>query len=192
MSQDNVAPAKIKPRKKSPRRITPDYLHNAGLAYLQRFAASSGHFRAVMMRKIDRSCRHHTDQDKDACAKQLESLIERYVSAGLLDDAGYTRGAVTSLRRRGLSARAIQFKLTAKGVGSDMIADAVEEHGEDDLMAALRLARRKRIGPFRVKPDDHPDKAMAAMARAGFGYDTARRALNMDPDEAQAILGESA
>ena len=56
---------------------------------------------------------------------------------------------------------------------------------ESELAAALVLARRRRIGPFRS--GDAPDLAgqrreLAVLARAGFPQDVARRALAMAAD----------
>lgn len=192
MSQISAKAAKIKPEKtrRPPRRITPSYLRNAGLHYLERFAASTGGFRAVMTRKIDRSCRAHPDQDREECLKQLESLIAEFRERGLLNDESYVKAMTESLRRRGLSARMIRAKLAAKGVESGAItaalaayADEEENAGQDaECTAARRLIRRKRLVNA---AGEYGEKAMAALARAGFGYDTVRRALE---EEAQEIL----
>ncbi len=168
--------------RKPPKTITADYLHNSGLYYLQRFAASSAHFRRVMMRKIDKSCMAHPDQDKEACKVLLEDVVAKFIRSGLLDDGAYLRGSVESLRRRGLSARAIEAKLAAKGVPQGQVRQALNDRdGEDkdaDMTAAIRFAQRKRLGS---KGD--PVKAMAAMARAGFDYETARKALDYKEED---------
>ncbi len=179
-----------KSARKPPKKITPTYLHNAGLAYLERFPTSSGHFRGVMMRKVERSCRFHADQDRAACAQMVEDVITKFREMGLLNDAAYTRGMVNSLRRRGASATAIKSKLAAKSLAADDVTQALAEHAEeggaDDQGAALLHARKRRIGPFRpVAKEINRDKELAALARAGFSYDVAERALSMDPDEAE-------
>lgn len=192
MDEDNTENGPRKPRKerKPPKKITPDYLHNSGLHYLQRFPASSGHFRTVMMRKVDRSCHHHTTQDREECAKMVDALVEKFTGMGLLNDEGYSRGMVTSLRRRGLSARAINAKLSARGLSRDRITHALAEHDDErtepELVAALRLARRKRLGPF--SGQERQEKDLATLARAGFSYDIASRVTSMDAVEAEEIL----
>ena len=188
--------AKIKPfaARKVPRRITDDYLHNSGLYYLQRFAASSGHFRRVMARKIDRSCMAHVDQDREACIVKLDALVEKFQRAGLLNDEAYLAGSLTSLRRRGLSGRAIEARLSAKGVPIKDVKNALVErqtaNPDADLVAALRLAQRKRLGPFARdgQEDAGKDKPLAALARAGFNYETANRALTTGRDTAEQLI----
>lgn len=191
LSDDEIKPAYKKRERKPPKKITESYLHNSGLAYLQRFPASTAHFRAVMKRKIDRSCRHHTDQNREDSAQMLETVIGKFQTLGLLNDEGYLRGMVTSLRRRGLSAAAILSKLSAKGLPANDIRAALGTFDSEsmdeqtgDIAAALRMARRKRLGSFRTpgKPAT-PEKDLATLARAGFGYDVAKKALSFSTDD---------
>lgn len=188
MSEDNPTRAAVKkaPRRtgpKAPKKITEKYLYNSGLAYLQRFPSSVAHFKTVMGRKIDRSCRHHADQDKAACAALLDKVAAQFAEMGYLNDELYLRGMVNSLRGRGLSSRAIIMKLGQKGLPQDDIKTALniydEEYESDDVSSALRLCRKKRIGPYGA-PDADPaqrQKWLAALARAGFSYDVAVQAL---------------
>ncbi|MCB9991269.1 MAG: regulatory protein RecX [Rhodospirillales bacterium] len=175
-----------KPR--PPKKITESYLQNSGMYYLERFAASTGHFKSVMMRKINKSCDWHKDQDRESCIAMLDRLVETLQAAGLLNDEHYARGMVISLRRRGLSARMIQARLKAKGLGSDHIHQALQEHAEDvsgdaDLTAALRLAQRKKIGPYRKTADMDEksyNKALGVFARAGYSYDICQKIMGME------------
>lgn len=189
-TQDHNKKTKKNPGPKIPKKITETYLHNAGLYYLQRFAASSGQFRTVMQRKIDNSCRHHVEQDRAACLTLLDALVTKFENVGLLNDDNYARGMVISLRRRGLSERAILMRLQHKGLPEDKIRAALTEYNEDnqinpgqsERLAALKLARRKRLGPYAVEDFDF-NKALAAFARAGFSFDVAQSVLRMTPDD---------
>ncbi len=177
--------------RKTPKKITAEYLHNAGLHYLQRFASGSAHFRRVMLRKIDRSCACHEDQDRESCLMLLDALIEKFLRSGLLDDQAYIRGSVSSLRRRGLSSRAIQARMAARGLSESAIKSALAENmgetGENDLHAALRFIRRKRIGAYATTTCDDT-RALAALGRAGFDYETSRRALALCHEDAEILL----
>lgn len=189
--ENNAIPPKSKPpkgpkrEKRPPKKITEKYLYNAGLAYLQRFPASTAHFRTVMMRKIDRSCRHHTDQSREDSIALLDKTIEKFQSLALLDDEGYTRGMITSLRARGASARAIHAKLQQKGLKPDIIQDTLKdidnENDDEDaeLAAALKFARRKKLGPYCTK-DTPEDKQLATLARAGFSYDICKKIITSE------------
>jgi regulatory protein len=178
---------------KQPKKITRDYLHNSGLYYLQRFSSSVANFESVMTRKIKKSCKAHPEQDFSACIKLLEDLIVQFQRAGLLNDQLYSEGMVSSLRRRGHSKQAIRQKLSAKGLDGGLINEKLETHDslihqeprEAELGAAIKMAHRKKWGPFDKTGRRTPEKTMAAMARAGFSYDIIAELLKLNTEEAE-------
>lgn len=168
-------------------------MENAALHYLQRYATSSENLRRVLTRKIDRSCRHHGDAAADF-TPLLDTLIARYQETGLLNDAGYAQAKAASLRRQGKSRQAIAAKLKAKGLGAPDIGQAIatadQDRPDDDpeFQAALTLARRKKLGPYRPGPAAEPDQRrrdMGTLARAGFSFEIARRVLEFRDEEFQ-------
>jgi len=58
------------------------------------------------------------------------------------------------------------------------------------LVSALILARKRRIGPFRIAAADH-NRELGVLARAGFPRDVAMRALAMPAEEAEAAIREA-
>ncbi|MCH7936801.1 MAG: RecX family transcriptional regulator [Proteobacteria bacterium] len=173
-------------KKRAPRKATAKYLENAALYYLSRYATSAENLRRVMMRKVMRSAQHHGTDVEDGAAL-IEAMIGRFLGSGLLDDGAYARTRAAGLHRRGNSARVIRGKLKQKGVDDDAIAAALDARGEDtedgedpELTAAVTLAKRRRLGPFATqKPSDETrEKHLAALARAGFSYDVARRVVD--------------
>jgi len=188
-----------KQQRRSPKRITEGYLHNAGLYYLQRFAASKAHFKTVMLRKVRCSCMQHSDQNYDECVALVDLLAEKFEKTGLLDDEAYIKGMVGSLRRRGLSQKAICEKLRAKGIERDKTAQFLQAHDKEfaadgveaEKRAALVFCRRKKMGPFANNNKNlTEEQSMGRLARAGFSYDTVRFVLDVDVDDAESkVLG---
>lgn len=190
-------PAKDQQKKRSPRKITPRYLENAALYYLQRYATSAGNLRRVLTRKVDRSCQFH-ETAPDEFYPLIDALILRYEKSGLLNDTVYAEGRVASLRRQGKSSSAITGKLRTKGLAAEVIQTALDSiDGERpdtdtpaDLTAALKLARKRKIGRFNPAPEADPllrrkqqTREMGIMARGGFSFDIARQALDFDPED---------
>ncbi|OHC74475.1 MAG: hypothetical protein A3G18_11325 [Rhodospirillales bacterium RIFCSPLOWO2_12_FULL_58_28] len=174
------------PRKKhKPRKVTAKSLENAAVYYLQRFASSSANFRRVMMRRVDRSARFH-GTDRDEGAKMVDGLIRRFIDNGLLNDLAYAEALAGSRHRRGASRRTVFVKLKQKGLDDEIIRAAVDaladETDEPELAAAVILARRRRLGPFRPNNQRASlrDKDMAALARAGFGYDMVVKVIDAE------------
>lgn len=178
--------SKIKQEKRPPKKITQSYLHNSGLYYLERFAASKNHFKTVMLRKIKNSCRFHEDQDYAACVEMLDKVIESFVRSGLLNDDVYAKGLAQTLRRRGQSGKASIQKMNIKGIDSTLAANSLREIDKDiddpEFQAALRLTQRKRIGYYAAAPHDDLKKPLGMLARAGFSYEISMRALNYNPE----------
>ncbi len=166
-------------KRKTPRKISKTYLENAALYYLQRYATSAANLRRVLLRKVKRSCAFH-EMDEDEFTPLVDELVARYKTVGLLDDQSFARARVASLRRQGLSERAIMAKLQIKGLTPAQIDAALKnvdaEQDDAEAVAAAAYAKRKKLGPWRKRPAD-PQKELASMARAGFSYDVAVKAL---------------
>jgi regulatory protein len=74
--------------------------------------------------------------------------------------------------------------LKAAGIEEEHGAAACDHADAEAVSAALRFAQRRRVGPFADSaPRDHRDKekALAAMIRAGHGFDLSRAILAMPP-----------
>jgi regulatory protein len=174
-------------RKRLPRRITAQSLESAALAYLQRFSTSTANLRSVLMRRVLRAAQAHGDDPAQGAAL-IDSLIARYVRAGLLNDTEYAAARSATLHRRGASTRGIRMRLAAKGVDSDDIDQALETLAEDapnmDLRGAFNYARRRRLGPWRTaNRDASRDRDIAALGRQGYGYEIARRIIDAEDVE---------
>ncbi len=184
-------PQRDKKEPKPPKKISARYLYNSGLAYLQKFPASSMHFRFIMTRKINKSCKHHTEQNYEECQQLLNDVVTQFIELGLLDDTAYLKGMVTSLRRRGLSATQITLKLSQKGYKRDEVNEELNSYDADyaddelygDKKSAIIFARKRRFGPFDVMQKKDFDKSLASMARAGYSYDVAKTILSMSKEE---------
>ncbi len=166
--------------------------------YLERFASSSANLRRVLSRKAQRSLAHWGG-DADEAAAWIEALLVRFAQSGLLDDGAYARQQASSLHRAGRSGRAIGARLAAKGVDREIAAAALAELEAEsapdispDLAAAARLARRRRLGPYRAAGErgENRDRDLAVLARAGFDYATARTVIDAaDADSVEALVG---
>jgi regulatory protein len=175
-------------------------LQNAALDYLARYAATEAGLRRILERRIDRWLRRAGDADRETIAAQasaarvaVREVVARLVAAGAVNDAKYAENRARSLVRSGRSRRATDAQLRAKGVDSATVQSVLPEDAETELAAALVLARKRRIGPFRrgAAADEAGRKQeLGVLARAGFPQDVARRALAMDPDQAETLVNE--
>ena len=138
----------------------------------------------MLRRKVDKRCRLR-GEDPSEFHEMIDEVVAKSLRTGLIDDTRYTEARIATLRRRGGSARAIQAKLSAKGVDRSTIAAALEGGEEDDEeKAALAFARRRKLGPYRPgERAPYRDKDLASLARAGFRFDIARRIIDGEREE---------
>jgi regulatory protein len=172
-------------------------LNEAALAHLARFAATEVGLRRVLLRRVDRWARAAEAEGREDVARQAAAakaaaavVAKRMVAQGAVNDSAFAESRARRLLRTGRSRRAAFAHLREKGVDAGTAAAALPEGEEAELSAALAFCRRRRIGPFAVA-EASPEarmKALAALARAGFGRDVAGRALRMPHDEAETRL----
>jgi regulatory protein len=176
-----------KPVRKPPRKVTPAYLQRAALAYLERYASSAENLRRVLRRKADKRCRLR-GEDPTEFHETIDEVVAKSLRSGLIDDTRYAEARVATLRRRGGSARAIQAKLSAKGIDRSTIAAVLEGDEGDEENAARAFARRRKLGPFRPgERTPYRDKDLAALARAGFRFDVARRIIDGGIEDEETV-----
>ncbi|MEQ9347086.1 MAG: RecX family transcriptional regulator [Thalassospira sp.] len=188
---------------KRPRKVTRDYLMNYATWYLERFTASRARLEKLMRGKIRISAAEY-GTDPEEAVQWMNSVLSACEKAGFINDDAYAKGRARSLLRKGKAIRVIAADLSARGIAAHQIDQAItdlkaeaeqaayeEVRGTDpNIAAAAAYARRRRLGPWR-RPDireEKRDKDMAALARQGFGYDTATRIINSDLEELSDLL----
>jgi regulatory protein len=173
-------------------------LHDAALAYLARYAATEAGLRRVLDRRVDRWARQAADPEAvaaqvAAARAAVRTVVARLAAAGAVNDAAFAESRARSLARSGRSRRAAAAHLAAKGVDAATARQALPEDDGTELAAALVLARKRRIGPFRLTtaPDvNGRRRELAVLARAGFSQATARQALDMDTERAEQMINQ--
>lgn len=144
--------------------------------------------RQVLMRWVDRAARAGLVAREEGAAR-VEVIVSRCVASGLVDDRAFARGRAETLLRRGKAPEMIRRALAAKGVDADEIDGTLEAlsdtHADPGLHAAIRLAQRRRIGPFRTESStelraQHRARDLATLARSGHDYETARRVIDAE------------
>jgi regulatory protein len=180
-----------------PAGLEDDALERAALDYLARYAASRRGVERVLTRRIEKRGRLGAGETGDARAA-LTRVLDRLAAQGLLDDRRFAEARARSLMARGRSTAAIRAALRDKGVdparADEAVAGLAEETPSPDLCAAVALARRRRLGPFR--PQDARgiwrDRDLATMARAGFPRDVACRVVDArDPEALRGAMGDA-
>jgi regulatory protein len=178
--------------KRVARPITAKYLQNAAAFYLERYPSSAEGLRRVLNRRVAKA-KMLDAPIMDNVQQAIEVVVAKFVDAGVIDDKAFAQTKARSLHRRGTSSRLTRQKLKMAGVDGDTLDEAMEgldveldmTPAQREQRAAAALARRRRLGPYRAAEGrkDHRLRDLAAMARAGFAYDVAKKVIDAkDPD----------
>jgi len=161
--------------------LTRQMVEQWAIAYLNRFDVSESKLQKHLSAKARKG-----GASPDA-QSWISELIARYRSSGLLDDARFARRMTEQLAARGKSSRAIAQKLAARGVPGELADEVLTARRQEDpsaeLVAAQAYVRKRRLGSYRSaeKRDEYRHKDLATLARQGFSFDVARRALGPGP-----------
>jgi regulatory protein len=165
-------------------------LHEAALSHLARYATTQAGLVRVLDRRIERWARAAAaDGEAVQAAKRMaRAVATRLAASGTVDDAAFAASRASRLVRSGHSRRAVEAHLAARGVAAATARAAIP--ADTELAAALALAQRRRIGPFRHSPTDAETarRELGVLARAGFSREVASRALDTDPDTALELV----
>ena len=155
-------------------------LTEAALLYLGRYESSVQSLRRVLKRRIERWSKAEGFEIDGAV---IDAVIDKLKKVGAVDDARYAEMRAGSLQRSGRSGRAIRAYLATRGISAEIAEQAMADRPTDaDFESALLLARRKRLGRFRL-PElraEKRDRDLAALGRAGFSWEIAKRVVDQD------------
>lgn len=169
--------------RKAPKKISRQRLKNIALYYLKRFETSEANLRQVLRRRIDDYAYFDKDFDKHEAYAWAEDLLSDFVRLKYVDDARFAEIKIRGYLAVGKSPRYIMGKLKEKGVDEHLTERLLDEQEYNPFEMALKLARKKRIGPYSANDEirkERRSKDLAVLVRAGFDYDTAVRVLETE------------
>jgi regulatory protein len=166
-----------RPRKPRPP-LDAEALERTAIHYVGRYATTRAKLKSYLARKVK-------ERGYEGPGPDLEALAERLAGLGYIDDAAFASARAASLQRRGYGERRIGVALRVAGIEADEALAVQEEVRGGAWEAALRFARRKRLGPFAAEVPDPAarQKAFAAMMRAGHPSEIVRKIINVPPGE---------
>ena len=107
----------------------------------------------------------------------IERVLNYLCEAGYINDLEYASRWVSSRVSKGMGSRRIQMELRHKGVNSDEIESALENLDGDTQFEAALIAAKKAVRGKNLSLASDRQKVFAALARRGFDFSLARRAI---------------
>jgi regulatory protein len=131
--------------------------------------------RAIALRKLTSRARTRQELDRALQAKNvprdvIDAVLDRLQGVGLVDDASFAEGWVSSRQqRRHLSRRVLRRELQARGVDHSDIDRALGQVDRDaELSAARDLVERKQAAMNGLSRDVQYRRLAGVLSRRGF------------------------
>jgi len=188
--------------------LDPAWLEREAVSYLARWEATEHGLTETLRKRLFARC-ERTGESPEQVEDAIGDVVSRLAAKGYVDDHRFAEHTFARARREGRSRSQIHAQLRAKGIDSGLIerielarASALENgageatetlsHSDDaahlepideELAAAFRTARKRRIGPYfedvkrRV---ELRDKHLGVLARRGFSRETAYLVIEAD------------
>ena len=181
----------IKNKKKN-LEATIDEMRNFALNYVEKFAPSKQQLKTYLLKKYLRSKVDNVKRNN--ISDLIEIVAEDLEKSKFINDKFYSETKAKSLIQRGSSINKIRNYLISNGVGEKYIKNTIEqinENNEDqDFFSAIKVCKKKRIGPSRTE-DNRPlfyKKDIGILARSGFDFEVSRRVMELDKEEYLKII----
>lgn len=145
MAEENIIQKKVKVLRK----ITPQRLKNIALYYLKRFESSVANLRSVLQRRVNDYAYQNKEFDRGEAYQWIEDILTDFQRYGYLNDSRYAEIKIKDYMSAGKSVRYIKGKMREKGIDEEILSALLEDQEYDEFEAALKLAKKKHIGPFR-------------------------------------------
>jgi len=174
-------------RNKKDLETTIDELRNFSYAYLEKYSPSKQQLKTYLFKKYLKK------NQKIFNKKELFNLIDIVISTleknNLLSDKYYSDSKSKAYLRRGYSLNKIRYSLIQKGIDQKYIKDSIsnikENESDPDFFSAIKLCKKRRIGPSRVEANRNLfyKKDISILARAGFSYETSKKVMEIPKEE---------
>jgi regulatory protein len=166
---------------------TIDDIRNFAYGYLEKYSPSKQQLRIFLFKKLVKK------KLKISNKKEIFVLIDSVTSAleeqNLLNDKYYSDAKSKAFLRKGYSLNKIRFNLIKKGIGEKYIKASIskikEEEADPDFFSAIKICKRRRIGPIREENNRllYYKKDISILARSGFSYEISKKVLEIPKDE---------
>ena len=166
---------------------TIDEIRNLAYNYLEKYSPSKQELKTYLFKKILRK------KQKISTKKELFNLIDVVVSTleqqKFLNDNYYSNAKAKALFIRGYSLNKIRHSLIKKGINEKYISASIskikEDESDPDFFSAIKICKRRRIGPSREE-NNRPlfyKKDISILARSGFSYEISKKVLEIPKEE---------
>ena len=167
-------------------------LKDLAYSYLEKYSPSKQQLKVYLLKKYLTKIKG--TKSKKEVSSIIDEIINNLEKNRIVNDELYSDSKARMFLRRGYSLNKIHQSLRNKGIDNKYIKQSIDKIKEDqiepDFVSALKLCKRRRIGPLRplANRELFYKKDMGILARGGFNFDLSKRILDLDADEFNKLL----
>ena len=167
-------------------------MRNFALSYVEKYAPSKQQLKTYLLKKYLKNS--NTNVKRQDVNNLIDVVLSDLEKSKFINDKFYSESKAKSMIQRGKSINKIRNYLISKGINSEFIKDTVEkitdENSDQDFFSAIKLCKKKRIGPARTE-DNRPlfyKKDISLLARNGFDFETSKKIMDIDKEDYLKII----
>ena len=167
-------------------------LKDLAYSYLEKYNPSKQQLKVYLLKKY--LLKIKGSRSKKEVSAIIDKIILNLEKNKILNDEMYSDSKARMFLKRGYSLNKINQSLRSKGIEDKYVKQSIDKIKEDeiepDFVSALKLCKRRRIGPLR--PESNRElfykKDMGILARGGFSFDLSKRVLDLDIHEFNKLI----
>ena len=167
-------------------------LKDLAYSYLEKYNPSKQQLKVYLLKKY--LLKIKGSRSKKEVSAIIDEIILNLEKNKILNDEMYSDSKARMFLKRGYSLNKINQSLRSKGIEDKYVKQSIdkikENEIEPDFVSALKLCKRRRIGPLR--PESNRElfykKDMGILARGGFSFDLSKRVLDLDAQEFNKLI----
>ena len=166
---------------------TIDEIRNFAYSYLEKYSPSKQQLKTHLFKKLIK--KKQRISSKKEIFNLIDSVISTLVDQKLLSDKYYSDAKSKYFLRTGYSLNKIRYNLIKKGIDQKYIKASIsrikENESDPDFFSAIKICKRRRIGPIREEGNRSLfyKKDISILARSGFSYEISKKILAMPKEE---------
>ena len=167
-------------------------LRDLAYSYLEKYSPSKQQLKVYLLKKYLTKIKG--SKTKKEVTVIIDEIILNLEKNRILNDELYSDSKARMFLRRGYSLNKINQSLRNKGIDNKYIKQSIDKIKEDeigpDFVSALKLCKRRRIGPMRPEANRELfyKKDIGILARGGFSFDLSKRVLGLDSQEFKKLI----
>ena len=156
-------------------------------SYLEKYSPSKQQLRTYLFKKLVK--KNQKISSKREIFNLIDSVIASLIDQKLLSDKYYSDAKSKAFLKRGYSLNKIRYSLIKKGIDEKYIKASIskikENESEPDFFSAIKICKKRRIGPNREESNRSLfyKKDISILARSGFSYEISKKVLEIPKEE---------